>query len=111
MADVVTTGGSLECGHKGKPRLASTAKLVAGGAKVIPFTSLSSFSPYTGCTFTSNSVQGPCTVTTVVAKGQASKLTVGSQPVLLADLSATAGSPPPPSTVTVTAGQSKLTAV
>ena len=110
MAKVVTTAGSLTCANTGKPTLSSSAKLKVSGQPVIPFSSVSTFTPYTGCTFTSSSAVGPCTVTSVTSGGQASKLTVGGQGALLDNLSATAGTQPPPASITVAAGQSKLTA-
>jgi hypothetical protein len=111
MANAVTTAGSLTCANNGKPTLTSTAKLTVSGKPVIPFSSLSSFTPYTGCTYNDGSgVTGPCTTTTVTTGGQASKLTVGGQAALLDNLSATAGTPPPPAPISVAAGQSKLTA-
>jgi hypothetical protein len=110
MANVVTTAGSLTCANNGAPTLSSSAKLKVSGKPVIPFASVSTFTPYTGCAYSSGSVTGPCTKTTVTTGGQASKLTVGGQAALLDNLSATAGTPPPPAPISVAAGQSKLTA-
>jgi hypothetical protein len=110
MASVVTTAGSLTCANNGSPPLSSSAKLTVSGNPVIPFSSLLTFTPYTGCTYNQGSVSGPCTKTTVVSGGQASKLSVGNQAALLGNLAATAGTPPPPLPITVGAGQSKLTA-
>ncbi len=111
MAAVVTTDGSLTCANNGQPTLSSSAKLTVSGKPVIPFSSVTSFTPYTNCSYNDGSgVKGPCTTTTVASGGQAVKLKVGGQAALLADLGATAGTPPPPAPITVDAGQSKLTA-
>jgi hypothetical protein len=111
MAGVVTKSGSLTCANNGQPTMTSSAKLTVSGNAVIPFGSVTSFTPYTGCNYNDGSgVQGPCTTTTATTGGQAGKLTVGGQAALLDNLKATAGTPPPPAPITVSAGQSKLTA-
>ncbi len=110
MASPVTTSGKLTCAHAGSPTLSSSAKLNAGGAPVIQFSSLSTFTPYTGCTYVNpGGTNQPCAAVTVNSGGQASKLTVGGQPALLDDLVAQTENPPN-TPYTVTAGQSKLTA-
>lgn len=110
MASPVTTSGKLTCCHSGSPTLSSSTKLNAGGSPVIPFSSLSTFTPYTGCTYVNPSgTNQPCTTATVASGGQASKLTVGGQPALLDDLVAQTENPPT-TPYTVTAGQSKVTA-
>ena len=110
MANPVTVNGSLTCANGGKPTLSSSAKLTVSNNAVIPFSSLLSFTPYTGCNYSSGNTVGPCTQTTVVSPGSAQKLTVGGAPALLDNLTANAGSPPPPAPITVDAGQQKLTA-
>ena len=110
MAAVVTMAGSLTCAHTGKPTLSSTAKLTAGGNKVILFSDLTTFKPYTGCTYMKGQVNTPCASTSVDSGGQAGKLTAGGKPVLLDDLMAHTDNGPTPGSVTVSGGQSKLTA-
>ena len=110
MAYPVTTGGSFTCANKGSPTLSSQAKLTIEGNPALPFSAASALGPYTGCTYNVSGVTGPCTTTTVVSGGSATKLTVGAAPALLDSIQATAGTPPPPAAVTVNAGQTKLTA-
>jgi hypothetical protein len=115
MATVVTLAGSLTCGHTGSPVLSSTAKLTAGGSKVIAFSSVTSFGPYVDpaktCKYSEGGSPKPCATTSVIGKGEAAKLTIGRQPVLLSDLAAKTGPDSQTTPVTVVAGQSKLTAV
>lgn len=110
MAHVVCTDGSFTCADTGVRTLTSAAKLCVGGCAVVPFSAAAGAGTYQDCTFASGSVTGPCTATTVVSGGKASKLTVDGDAVLLDDLSATAGTPPPPKTISVAAGQTQLTA-
>lgn len=103
MAAVVTTAGSLKCPEQGSALLSSTAKLTVSGKPVMLYSGLQSVALFNGCT-----LQSPCTGVTPVSQGQASKLTVGSQPVLLDNLTANTKNNATP--VTVSAGQAKLTA-
>jgi hypothetical protein len=109
MAYPVTTGGSFICTNGGSATLASQAKLTVTGDPVMLFSAASSLGPHTGCKYNDRSVTGPCTKTTVGSGGSAAKLTVSVTPALLDSIQATAGTPPPPVTVTVKAGQTKLT--
>ncbi|MFC0430577.1 hypothetical protein [Kutzneria buriramensis] len=118
MPSPVTIAGSVTCGHPaskpppdhGKAALSSTAKLTVDGKPVLPFTAAALLGPYVGCSFQAGTVVGPCTVTTPVSGGSSTKVTVANTPVLLDSLVATSQTPPPPATVTVSAGQTKLTA-
>jgi hypothetical protein len=112
MAGVVTTAGSLTCSHSGKPTLSSSTKLTVAGQPAVLYSAVPSFTPWAGCTFQVSGSNKPCTAAAPIAQGQALKLTAGSQPVLLDDLQAGTDNPPPPPTpsVTVVAGQGKLTA-
>jgi hypothetical protein len=112
MAAVVTTAGSLTCADQGTPTLTSSAKLTVGGRPVVVYGDVPTFTPWTGCKFQVSGSPKPCTVATPFANGAAAKLTAGSRPVLLDNLQAATDNPPPPPTasVTVVAGQSKLTA-
>jgi hypothetical protein len=113
MAGVVTTAGSLTCADSGKPTLTSSAKLTVSGKPAVLYQAVPSFTPWTGCTFTTpNGTKKPCMAATPIAQGQAAKLTAGSQPVLLDNLQAGTDNPPPPpaASVKVAAGQAKLTA-
>jgi hypothetical protein len=118
MAAPVTVAGSVTCGHPaskpppdhGSAALSSTAKLTVDRKPVLLFSEVAGLGPYVGCSFQAGTVLGPCTVTTPVSGGSSAKLTVANAPVLLDDLVATSQNPPPPATVTVSAGQTKLTA-
>ena len=124
MAAVVTTAGSLTCADGGKPTLTSGAKLTVKEKPVLLYPDVPTFNGdgppkpgWTGCTFQLNGVSKPCQTavplpTVPPGKGKSGKLTAGSAPVLLADLMAGTDNPPPPpaQSVTVAAGQAKLTA-
>jgi hypothetical protein len=113
MAHPVTTGGSVTCANDGKAELKSTARLTVSGKPVLPYAALGSLGTYVGCTFTSNTAQGPCTKTAPdpAGSGKAARLTVGGQPVLLDDAKAQTSTPPPPLPIKgISAGQTKLTA-
>jgi len=110
MAAPITTAGSFTCADSGSPVLSSTAKLTVSEKPVLLFSAAATLGPYVGCTFTVQGVVSPCTTTTVVSGGKASKLTAGGSAVLLDSLEAQAGTPAPATAATVEAGQSKLTA-
>lgn len=112
MAGVVTTAGSLTCSHAGAPTLSSPAKLTVAQKAVVHYADVPGFTPWSGCTFQVSGGNKPCTAAAPIAQGQSAKLTAGSQPVLLDNLQAGTDNPPPPPapSVTVVAGQSKLTA-
>jgi hypothetical protein len=112
MPKVVTTAGSLTCNDNGKPALTSTAKLTVAKKPVVLYSAVPTFKPWTGCAFQVNGSPKPCTTAAPIAQGQATKLTVGKQPVLVDNLLAGTDNPPPPPTpsVSVSAGQAKLTA-
>jgi hypothetical protein len=108
MPGVVITSGALKCSDSGKATMTSTAKLTVSRTPVVLETDLSTFTPYAGCTFTTPSGSNkPCAQTNVTSGGTAQKLTVGGKPVLLDDLQATTDNA---SSVTLTAGEKKLTA-
>ncbi|WP_428341211.1 hypothetical protein [Mycobacterium sp.] len=108
MAGVVVTGGALKCPHQGQAEMTSEAKLTVGGVQVVVAADLSTFTTYTGCTFTVNGAKAPCIATIASSGGSAHKLTVGARAVLLDDLKATTQNPQ--SVVSLSAGQAKLTA-
>jgi len=108
MAGVVITSGVLKCSDSGQATMTSSAKLTVSSTAVVLATDLSTFKPYTGCQFkTPNGTPKVCASTTTTSGGTAQKLTVGGKPVLLDDLKAQTDNL---SSVTLTAGQSKLTA-
>ncbi len=108
MAGVVTVAGQISCADQGNPTLTSGAKLTVSGKGVLLYSAVPQLTPWTGCSFTTPSgAPKPCTKATPVAQGQAGKLTAGSQPVLLDNLTAQTDNG---SSVTVTAGQQTLTA-
>ena len=107
MATIVTLDGSIKCASGGTAKLTSTAKLTVRGQAALLFSGVPSFAPPAGCKFTTPSgVTNPCK-TLSASSGQSLKLTAGSQPVLLSTASITTDNSDP---VTVTAGQSKVTA-
>jgi len=112
VAAVVTTAGSLTCAHAGKPSLHSAAKLTVSQQKVLLYADVPTMGAMPDCTFSTASGPKPCTTIAPIAQGSSSKLTAGHQPVLLQDLKAGTDNPPPPPapSVTVVAGQPKLTA-
>lgn len=118
MAAVVTIAGSVTCGHPasqpppehGRAALSGAGRLTVDGKPVLLFSSAAGLGPYTGCSYDDGTLKGPCARTTVLGGGSSAKLTVGGAPVLLVSLDAISGEPPPPAPVTVSAGQSKLTA-
>lgn len=118
MAAPVTTAGSLTCAHGGLRPLGSQARLTVEREPVLLFSSLDDSLTYVGCVFGSPPGSKPCQVTTAPRPnpGASSLLTVGGAPVLLDALGATTENPPatpppdPTKTVSVDAGQHKLTA-
>lgn len=107
MTDVVVSGGSLSCTHQGKVTLTTSCRLTVSGKAVVLFSVVSAPAAYARCTFQTGGSPKPCAKTTVASGGSATRLTVDCAPVLLTDLVAqtdNAGS------VTVNAGQSRLTA-
>lgn len=110
MAAPVTTAGSFTCAHGGTRTPTSTTKLTVRGQPVLLFSAAAQAAPYVGCAFVVGGANKPCQTTTATAPnpGAATALTVGGAPVLLDGLVATTENPP--QTVTVAAGQTKLTA-
>jgi len=113
MAAAVTTAGALKCKHGGAVKLSSQARLTVDGNAVVPFSLLDLPTAYQGCTPPPGT--GPCAATQAqppstpaTPNGNATKLTLGGKAVLLDSL--TANSQPAGTPVSVTAGQSKLTA-
>lgn len=106
MPGVVTVSGQVKCADGGMPTLSSGAKLTVSGSAAMLFSAVPSLTPYTGCSFQVSGSPKPCTVATP-SGGSAGKLTAGSQPVLLDSLSGVTDNA---STVSATAGATKLTA-
>ncbi|HEX3931756.1 MAG TPA: hypothetical protein VHW64_13705 [Nocardioides sp.] len=119
MASVVTMNGSLTCGHpalapppaNGSAILTSTAKLTVNQAAVLVYGDVATYS-WKPCAFQVSGATKSCTKAAPIAQGTAAKLTVGQQPVLLDNLQAGTDNPPPPPapSVTVQAGQGRLSA-
>ena len=109
-AHPVTESGSLTCSHAGVRALtgAGVAKLTVGGAKVVLLSAGPGPGTYVGCLFKPDG-SAPCTTTTLVPGETTARLTVGSKPVLLDSASLQAGTPAPATSVTISAGQTKLT--
>lgn len=109
MAAPVTDLGSVKCDHQGAVSLSSVSdkRLTVGGGKIVLAAEVLG-KPYVNCG--APTLPGPCvsTLPSPPTSGQSSRLTVGSDPVLLDSLQAT--SLPAGTLVTITAGQSVLTA-
>ncbi|MGW5714788.1 hypothetical protein ACWEVP_01375 [Amycolatopsis sp. NPDC003865] len=120
MAFPVTIAGEFTCSHAGVRTPATTeAKLTVGKQAVLLFSDAATPAAYVGCSFPQGGPPKPCQTTSPAAApnpGSARKLTVDGHPVLLDALHAATENPPstpppdPANTVTVAAGQDKLTA-
>lgn len=111
MARPVTTDGTVGCSHGGTARPAGGGKLMVAGVPVVTYDAVPGLTSYSGCTFSDNSGNKPCTSTAPgpSGRGKAGKLLIGGKPALLDDLDALTA--PGPGSVTVTAGQTLLKAV
>jgi hypothetical protein len=109
MAAPVTDLGSVKCDHQGAVLLSSISdrRLTVGGGKIVLATEVLG-KPYANCV--APSPPGTCvsTLPSPPTSGQSGLLTVDGDPVLLDSLQAT--SLPAQTLVTVSAGQSVLTA-
>lgn len=119
MAFPVTIAGTFTCSHQGvRPLTSVEAKLTVKGKAVLLFSEAAATVLYAGCAFPPGGPPKPCQTTSAPGPnpGAAKSLTVGGAPVLLDALHATTENPPsapppdPTKTVTVAAGQDKLTA-
>ncbi|WP_033262866.1 hypothetical protein [Amycolatopsis vancoresmycina] len=119
MAFPVTISGTFTCAHQGvRPAPAGDAKLTVGRKPVLLFSQAAATATYLGCVFPQGAPPTPCKTTSAPAPnpGAARLLTAGGAPVLLDALRATTENAPftpppdPAKTVTVDAGQDKLTA-
>ncbi|MEV4050140.1 hypothetical protein AB0J55_03040 [Amycolatopsis sp. NPDC049688] len=120
MAFPVTSSGTFTCAHHGvRPAPAGDARLTVRGQPVLLFSQAAATAPYVNCGFPPGGPPSPCRTTTPAPApnpGVARRLTVGTAAVLLDTLHATTENPPseqppdPTKTVTVDAGQDKLTA-
>jgi len=120
MAFPVTIAGTFTCAHQGiRTPATGEAKLTVGTQAVLLFADAAAPATYVGCTFPPGAPPTPCKTTSPAAApnpGSAGKLTVDGHPVLLDALHAATENPPftpppdPANTVTVAAGQDKLTA-
>ncbi|HET9141625.1 hypothetical protein [Actinophytocola sp.] len=111
MSAPVTTNGSVLCAQGGSTPLTEDGPLTVQQGTVLPFSAVANFGVYAGCVFGSPPGSNPCTTTTPDPPpnpGRSGRLTVRGEPVLLDAL--TARSAPAGTPVTVTAGQTKLTA-
>jgi hypothetical protein len=119
MAFPVTTAGTFTCAHQGvRPPVTTEPKLTVGRRAVLLFSDAAAPAVYAGCVFPQGAPPVPCKTTSAPEPngGLARRLTVGGAPVLLDALDATTENAPftpppdPAKTVTVDAGQAKLTA-
>ncbi len=124
MVAVLTIDSDVLCGteaptaHGGTVAISSTAKLTVNNAPVLLETSVVG-QTVSGCSTPDDMSKGTvsCQLVSAITRGQATKLTVGTQPVLLASVvGQTTGAPPgtpsnPPGTLSAEANQTKLTAI
>lgn len=88
MAEVLTTGSNVNCGHGGQVGVASQAKLTVNGQPALTKTSVA-VKAISDCATPSSSdasgpVSKPCLNCVNVTAGEAARLTVGNEKVLLA---------------------------
>src|SRR5688500_16608221 len=87
---VLSTGHTVSCGHEGTVAVQSTAKLTVAGAPVLVRAGISG-KPVAQCrtqpkSDASGPIDVPCTSVSAVTAGDATKLTAGGVPVVLASL-------------------------
>ena len=115
MAEVLTTGSTVDCGHTGTVSTSGASKLKVAGNAVLLEDGVSGKSVSACVTQNvTNTGMKQCTTVTSVTMGKATKLKVGGAPVLLSSLKgATDGTVggSPQMLLKATAGQTKLKAV
>jgi hypothetical protein len=113
MAKVLTTASRVLCGpdtgtHGGRVSTASSARLRVNGNPVLLRSGVGPAVP--DCKTPSSSSTKPCTSVLTVVGGEAGKLRVGGNPVMLDTIGGTTDGVPP-GTVPASAEQDKLTAI
>ncbi|MDZ8258028.1 hypothetical protein [Nostoc sp. ChiQUE01b] len=119
MASVLTTSSNVICGHSGNVAVTSTQKLKVGNNPVLVKTSIEGKSVPNCATVPAADATGStaikCTTVSSVSSGEATKLKVNKQPVMLDTLSGETNGMvakiTPQKLLAATAGQSKLTAI
>ncbi len=120
MAGVLTTGSKVTCGHGGDVVVSSTEKLKVGNNPVLVKASILSKSIPNCATPAAVDASGttiakPCKKVSAVSSGEATKLMVNQQPVMLDTLSGETNGmvakTEPQKLLAATAGQTKLTAI
>lgn len=112
MASVLIQNSSVTCGHQGTVETSSSAKLKVNGQPVLLKNSINQKSVTTGsCSTVPDESKGitKCETVVSVTAGEATKLKVGGQGVMLDTLSGTTDGNPI-GNVPATANQNKLTA-
>ena len=119
MAGVLITSSTVICGHSGNVAVTSTQKLKVSNNPVLVKASISGKS-ISGCATPAASdpsgpTAKPCTTVSSVGSGEATKLKVNGQAVMLDTLSGTtdgmAAKITPQTLLSATAGHTKLTAI
>lgn len=120
MAGVLTMGSKVTCEHEGAVGVSSTEKLKVSNYPVLVKASIAGKSIAANCTTTDalddqgKQKDKKCTSVSSVLTGEATKLKVNNQPVMLDTLSGTTDGivnyKPQPS-LKATVGQTKLTAI
>jgi hypothetical protein len=111
MPKALTTGATVKCSHQGTvgPLAAGQAALKAGGAAVLVEGDLVG-ATIAGCTLSPSPSTTPCTATTSMLAGAATKLKAGGKAVLLETAKGLTNSVPPGTWSVESAGQSALEA-
>jgi hypothetical protein len=118
MAGVLITNSTVTCGHSGNVTVTSTQKLKVSNSPVLVKASIESKSipdcATTPATDASGPTAKPCKTVSSVSSGEATKLKVNGQAVMLDTLSGTTDGmvtkTTPQMLLSATAGQTKLTA-
>lgn len=125
MGNVLTTDSRVTCGHSGNVEVTSTQKLKVSNNSVLVKTSIEGKSipviPSPGCCQTqpvsdaSGTTANPCTTVSSVTRGEATKLKVNGQAVMLDTLAGETNGMVlkirPQKLLSATAGQTKLMAI
>jgi hypothetical protein len=109
MSSVMTVGSDVECPDHGVATIASSARLSVAGKSVVLKSDLLA-ATISGCTQPTSQSSAACLTVTTLTSGEAAKLTVGGQAVLLDSLAAVSSGLPNNQLTCKDARQGKLTA-
>jgi hypothetical protein len=110
MAKVLTAMALVTCSHQGTVKVAASQRtLKAEGSPVLVMGDMEG-KPIVGCTLAPSPSTTPCSAVVSTVSGVATKLSVGSKPVLLKGAIGFTNSIPPGTWQVRSAGQTKLDA-